>query len=60
MGESQLFIAEPSKCYEKNLQSVFQTGRSEIDFFQNRKMTSIRIVFRLNKTFFTLFGNESQ
>ena len=54
---SALFCFPPTtKIFENNFPSKLQTILIKSKtFFHNRKLTSIRVVFRLNKTLFTHF-----
>ena len=47
---------QPSNFFNEKLQKLFRTDLIRREILHNRKLTSIRIVFHLNKTFFTHIG----
>ena len=49
-----LFPSTTNEVSENKFPRIFQTSLSEF-FCHNRKLTSIRVVFRLNRTLFTHF-----
>ena len=51
------FVPPYNQFFEETL-DIFQTGRRKSEFFLNRKLTSVRIVFCWNKTFSTHFDCE--